>query len=126
MTVYFYENNGDIGILIVSEETGNWIFFDNVIDGIEITRENTDRIAENFRMKDRMYVDGKTLFFEDMIDSIVNGDNDFQTVCGRRIDTLMYGDIVQSTLCEYYKCYTKIYDSFDEYAERLWAIQHGE
>ena len=80
MTVYFYENNGEIGILMVSEETGNWIFFDNVIDGIEITRENTDRIAENFRMKDRMYENGKTLFFEDMIDSIVNGDNDFQTV----------------------------------------------
>lgn len=80
MKAFYYENNGYNGILITNEN-GKWISYDEVIDGIEITRENIDRIAESFRENN---YDG----------------NDFQTAYDQQINALMYGENAQDTLDE--------------------------
>ena len=105
MKAFYYENNGYNGILVTNED-GKWISYDEVIDGIEVTRENIDRIAESFR--------------ENNYDS-----NDFQTAYDQQLDTLMYGEDAQAALDEQ-DYYEEIYNSMDALADRVWAIQHNE
>ena len=105
MKAYYYENNGYNGILLVGKD-GKWISYDEVIDGIEINRENMDKIACN--LAEYGY-----------------DDNDFQTAYDQATGTLMYGENAQAALDEQ-DYYEPIYDSIDALADRVWEIQHGE
>ena len=88
LKVYYYENNGYNGILLVYGK--RFISYDERIDGINVTRENIPRIVRNFE--------------ENGLDA-----RDFETLWGTNLDTLIYGENAAECLNEqeYYK---KIYE----------------
>lgn len=79
MKAYYYENNGYNGILLVQGE--RFISFDEVIDGIDINRDNIPRIAKN------------------LTESGFNED-DFNTMFGQNLGTLIYGENASECLAE--------------------------
>lgn len=79
MKAYYYENNGYNGILLVQGE--RFISIDEVIDGIDIVRENIPQIVSNF------------------VESSFN-DDDFNTMFDQQIGTMVYGENASEALEE--------------------------
>lgn len=71
MKAYYFENNGYNGILLESRNRA--IIYDDVIDGLDINKDNIDRIVENWR--------------EYGLD-----DQDFDTMYGQELSSLMYSE----------------------------------
>lgn len=71
MTAYYYENNAYNGILLAN---GNrWISISDIVDGIDINRENLPQIVKNFT-------------------EAGFNDSDFESMWNSRFDTLAYSD----------------------------------
>ena len=79
MKAYYYENNGYNGILLANGE--RFISYDEIIDGIDVNRENIGRIRQNF------------------IDAEFD-ENDFGTLYAQECGTLIYGENASECLAE--------------------------
>lgn len=79
MKAYYYENNGYNGILLTNGD--KWISHADVIDGVEINRENIPQIVKN--LSEYGY----------------NAD-DFETAYAQQIGTLIYGEGIEDVLEE--------------------------
>lgn len=79
MKAYYFENNAYNGILL--ESMNRAIIYDDVIDGLDINKDNIDRIVENWR--------------EYGLD-----DQDFDVMYGQEISSLMYSDDARKCLDE--------------------------
>lgn len=79
MKAYYFDNNGYNGILLESKSRA--IIYDDMIDGLDINKDNIDRIVENWR--------------EYGLD-----DQDFYTMYGQELSSLMYSDDAMRCLDE--------------------------
>ena len=77
MKVYYFENSGYNGVLLASDN--KFIIYADMIDGLDINRNNIDKIAKNF------------------IDAEFSK-NDFDSLYFTGLDTLIYGEGVSDVL----------------------------
>lgn len=89
MKAYYFENNAYNGILLESRNRA--IIYDDVIDGLDINKDNIDRIVENWR--------------EYGLD-----DQDFDTMYDQELSSLMYSEDARRCLDEQDE-YELIYES---------------
>lgn len=71
MTAYYFENNGYNGILLTNGE--RWMSISDIVDGIDITRENIQKIVKN--LADAGF-----------------DDSDFESMWGSRFPNIAYSD----------------------------------
>lgn len=68
---YYFENNGYNGILLANGD--RWISINDIVDGLDINRENLPQIVKNFT-------------------EAGFNDSDFDSMWNSRLDTIAYSD----------------------------------